>query len=258
MPRKILKNKPLVEAILELKWALKNIGKDLQIDPHYKIMLGRLYERLSSNYPAHEQLPSAMIPDEMAAYNVQHRFRYAENDWPLVQIGPGILTFNETHKYIWEDFRANSLDVFQKLQEVHPNPSEFRIISIMLRYIDAVEFEYELNDVFDFIRDNLKIQAGMPTNLFENTTIKNIPSQFSWQSTFQCDNPQSAITIRFATGQKNKKPALIWETIVHSTGDNVPTIPNQLPSWIDAAHNITDDWFFKLIEGNLERRFNGD
>jgi hypothetical protein len=25
--------------------------------------------------------------------------------------------------------------------------------------------------------------------------------------------------------------------------------------WIDAAHEITDEWFFKLIEGELERSF---
>jgi uncharacterized protein (TIGR04255 family) len=256
--RRILKNKPLVEAIVELKWALKNIGEDLQIDPHYKIMLGRLYDRLSSKYPEHEQLPSALMPDEMSAYIVQHRFRSAKNDWPLVQIGPGILTFNETHKYIWENFRASTLEVFQKLQGAHPKPEEFRIISLMLRYIDAIEFDYESNNIFDFIRDNLKIQTEIPANLFKDGSIKNIPSQFSWQSTFKCDKPQGAITIHFATGKKGARLALIWETIVHSIDTNVQTKIERFPLWIDEAHSVADNWFFKMIKGELERRFSSE
>jgi uncharacterized protein (TIGR04255 family) len=35
-------------------------------------------------------------------------------------------------------------------------------------------------------------------------------------------------------------------------------MPKGFANWIDAAHAITDDWFFKLIEGELERRFSGD
>jgi uncharacterized protein (TIGR04255 family) len=35
-------------------------------------------------------------------------------------------------------------------------------------------------------------------------------------------------------------------------------MPNDFEKWLDAAHAVTDDWFFKLIDGELERRFSGD
>jgi uncharacterized protein (TIGR04255 family) len=61
--------------------------------------------------------------------------------------------------------------------------------------------------------------------------------------------------IRVATGQKNNIPAIVWETIIESAGDDLPSMPTDFSNWIDAAHEITDDWFFKMIEGELERRF---
>jgi len=75
MPGKDLKNKPLVEAILEVKWELQRLAPGVEIDAHYKIFLGRLFDRVSSVYPEHEQLPTATIPDEIVGQVVQHRFR---------------------------------------------------------------------------------------------------------------------------------------------------------------------------------------
>ncbi|MBI5788034.1 MAG: TIGR04255 family protein [Candidatus Schekmanbacteria bacterium] len=257
MPEKILKNKPLVESILEIKWTLASPAPNILIDPHYKLLLGRLYERLSSNYPEHEQLPSAMIPDEMAAHIVQHRFRYSSGDWPLVQIGPGIITINDTHKYTWDDFRSRCIDIIHKLFSAHPKPSDLKIEGLFLRYIDAVEFDYESTDIYTFLREKMKVTLELPQNLFTNN-IRKLPNLFSWQSAFSCANPKGMVTVCFATGHKEAKPALLWETMVHTTGANVPPLPEGFQKWIDSAHTITDDWFFKIIEGELERRFSGE
>jgi uncharacterized protein (TIGR04255 family) len=110
MPSKILKNKPLVEAIIEVRWQLKSPNPGIQIDPHYKILLGRLYDKVVQKYPEHEQLPTASMPDEVTGQMVHHRFRNGGNDWPLLQVGPGIFTLNDTHKYTWEDFRARAVE----------------------------------------------------------------------------------------------------------------------------------------------------
>jgi uncharacterized protein (TIGR04255 family) len=65
------------------------------------------------------------------------------------------------------------------------------------------------------------------------------------------------VHVSFATGRKEDKPAILWETTVQSVDDDVPAMPDGFAAWFDAAHEITDDWFFKLIEGELERRFEG-
>ncbi|MCD6239350.1 MAG: TIGR04255 family protein [Thermotogae bacterium] len=96
MERKILKNKPLVEAIFEFRWKLQEPSIGVKIDPHYKILIGRMYDRVKDEYPFHEQLPAATMPDEIAGYVVQHRFRKDKDKWPLIQIGPGIITLNDT------------------------------------------------------------------------------------------------------------------------------------------------------------------
>ena len=39
---------------------------------------------------------------------------------------------------------------------------------------------------------------------------------------------------------------------------DINEVPNDFDSiieWIKKAHNLTDDWFFKLIKGDLEEKF---
>jgi uncharacterized protein (TIGR04255 family) len=100
MARKILRNKPLLEAIFELRWELQEQAPGLKLDPHYKILIGSLYDRVKDEYPFHEELPTATIPDEISGYIVKHRFRKSENGWPLIQLGPGVVTLNDTEGYV--------------------------------------------------------------------------------------------------------------------------------------------------------------
>ena len=104
----------------------------------------------------------------------------------------------------------------------------------------------------------MKLGINLPDSLFQDTSVENRPQSFSWQAMFQCSNPRGKVHIGFATGQKEDKPAILWETTVQSAEDDLPIIPDGFPHWFEAAHEITDDWFFKLIEGELERRFEGE
>jgi uncharacterized protein (TIGR04255 family) len=127
-----------------------------------------------------------------------------------------------------------------------------------LRYIDAVEFHYEEESAFAFLRDKLKVGISLPAALFEQTGIRESPRSLSWQATFQCSDPRGGVHVSFATGQKEGKPAILWVSTVVYERDELPGMPSGFPAWVDAAHAITHDWFFKLIEGELERRFDGE
>lgn len=255
---KELKNKPLVEAILEVRWKLQGTSPGTKTDPHYKILLGRLFDRMIKDYPQHEQLPAARIPDEFSGHIVQHRFRVAENEWPLVQIGPGIFAVNSTDEYTWSDFRSRALSAIERLYESHPKVEDLKISNLILRYIDAVDFDHRVDNTFEFLRDKLKLNISLPNNLFDSTGVANTPRSLTWQSSFACEKPKGIVNIRFATGQKNNVPALVWETTVESAGEDLPEMPKRFENWIEAGHNITDDWFFKMIAGELERRFSGE
>lgn len=255
---KELINKPLVEAILEVRWRLQGASPAHQTDPHYKLLLGRLFDRMLKDYPEHEQLPAANIPDELVGHVVQHRFRVAANTWPLVQVGPGIFTVNSTDDYTWLDFRPRALSAIKKLYDAHPKVGDLKITNLILRYIDAVDFDFGVGDSFEFLRDKLKMNISFPPNLFDDTGVENKPSSLTYQSSFKCEKPKGLISIRFATGQKNNAPAVVWETTVESAEDDLSQMPQTFEGWLDEAHEISDNWFFKMIEGELERRFSGE
>lgn len=258
MTSKELKNKPLVEAILEVRWALCPQPPNLQGDPHYKILLARLFDRMIKEYPEHEQLPAANVPDIFVGHVVQHRFRVARNKWPLFQVGPGVLTVNSTDDYTWSDFRRRILSVITELYNAHPKVEDFKVTNLILRYIDAVHFDYLENNSFAFLRDMLKLSVSFPSDLFSETGVADRPCRLTWHTSFECDNPDGIVNLRFASGQKNAAPAIVWEITLESSGHDIPSMPTNFKGWIDAAHTVTDDWFFKLIAGELERRFSSD
>jgi uncharacterized protein (TIGR04255 family) len=203
-------------------------------------------------------LPSANLPDELVGHAVQHRFRVRSSEWPLIQVGPGVLTLNETQKYTWSDFGMRAKKAIDRLIEAHPSAGELRIESVVLRYIDAVEFDYRADDPLGFLREKLKLNVSLPERLFAGTEVDRRPTAVSWQATFPCKDPKGEVHLSFATGQKDGRPAIFWETTVRSSGDATPSLPDAFPAWLDAAHRITDKWFFTLIEGDLHRRFEGE
>ena len=257
--RKGLKNKPLVEAILELKWALPSQPTPgTEADPHYRLLLGRLSERVQDDYPCHESLPTAQIPDAMVAHMAQHRFRASDGGWPLIQVGPGLLAVNETDGYTWNNFKARCEKAVHSLFDAHPAKQNLKVQELTLRYIDAVEVDFGKESVFRFLKDKMKTSICLPGSLFDGGRVKESPAAFNWQASFPHDDPGGLVTLRFAVGKHKDKSALIWETLVHAARERIPTMPDGFSEWIRKAHNLTDDWFFKLIEGELERRFSGE
>lgn len=253
-----LKLKPLVECILEVRWQLEVPSPGLTRDPQYRLVLGRLFDRLVGEYPYHEELPTARIPDELSGHNVQHRLRSGPTEWPLVQIGPGIFTVNDTEKYSWEDFRARISRAVCKLFESFPQGAVPRIEDLVLRYVNAIETDYESESILGWLNQKMKIDITLPCELFEGTQVRQAPSSLQWTSMFRCERPSGMIQIGFATGQKQGRPALVWETLVRSAGEDLPELPAGFEAWIDQAHEIALDWFQKMISGELERSLSDD
>jgi uncharacterized protein (TIGR04255 family) len=255
--RKVLKNKPLIESIFEMRWELKERVPGIWVDPHYKIIIGRIYDKLNVEYPFYETLPAASIPEEMVGYIVQHRFRKNEQEWPLIQIGPGIITVNDTEGYIWEDFEKNVLKAINVLFEVYPDSrNNLKIKNLLLRYIDGINFNFDSDSIFEFLANNMKTKISLCPELFKTTGVDTIPFGFDWRFAFRSTKPAGIVNLRFVRGKKKDSDSLIWETMIQSVSNDFPkNIIENIQQWLTEAHNLTDDWFFKLIEGDLERRF---
>jgi uncharacterized protein (TIGR04255 family) len=243
---KDLPRKPLVEAIVEVQW-----GSEGQSDPAYPIVVGRLFERVQPKYPEIEDLLAVAVPAELTVHIVRHRFRRSKGGWPLVQIGPGVFTFNETEGYRWDEFSAQAKALLPKLYEAHPTPDTFRPNSILLRYINALEFDYFSRDLLRLLADKLHTSLSLPEAVFSRTKVHSRPVGLKVQTAFPVEEPRGALTLQFASGTSKGKQALVWEIHVRSVGDDVPEMPAGFDAWLDAAHSVAEEWFFGLAEGEL-------
>jgi hypothetical protein len=104
----------------------------------------------------------------------------------------------------------------------------------------------------------MKVSISLPDALFDSRRVGRDPAAFNWQASFPNEIPGGLMTLRFAVGKHKDRPALIWETLVQTTRDCIPALPDGFTVWLGQAHDLTDDWFFKFIEGELGRRFSGE
>lgn len=245
-----LPNKPLVETFLEIKW-----GEPGRPDPAYPLIVGRLYEKMKDPYRAIQDLDLAQFPPALAVHVPRHRFRVGENQWPLVQIGPGIAAVNDTENYSWSDFRARALVLLVSLREVHPQGDEMPITGLKLEYIDAIEFDFEVGDVRPFLREKLRIVLALPDAVFDGQPVDDRPKHTVVQLAFPTRSPRGLIQFSVRTGAKEGRPALILNTSVASAGDDAADGWRELGTWLDGAHNIIRHWFFTLVQGQLLKEF---
>jgi uncharacterized protein (TIGR04255 family) len=249
---KPLSSKPLVEALVEIRW-----GEEGQPDPAYPIIVGRLFERLRPDYPEIEALPLAQVPAELATHMVRHRFRRASENWPLVQVGPGVLTFNETDGYHWDDFSQRAKGLMPMLFETHPNPRSLVINSVLLRYINALAVDYSSENLLVFLSSKLHTSLTLPSEAFSRTGVADRPVSLAIQLAFPAREPKGTLALLFGNGTSKGKPALVWEIHVRSTGSDVPRMPEAFGDWLDSAHGVAEEWFFELAKGELLRLFQG-
>ncbi|HUT75246.1 MAG TPA: TIGR04255 family protein [Armatimonadota bacterium] len=245
-----LPNKPLVEAILEIKW-----GEQTQPDPAYPIIVGRLYEKVREAYPVIEDLPVVQVPPNMTIHVVRHRFRASEDGWPLIQVGPGVVTLNTTESYQWPGFRDRALALHPHIKESHTKPEALNVTSLVLRYIDAVEVDSEQMDMRDFLKRKLHIDVSAPDILFEGQPVENRLTDAIVQLSFPTTSPSGQVQLAISTGQKGGKPAVVWNTLLLSAGTDAQKGWEDFAGWLDAAHSVLHHWFFALIQGDLYEGF---
>ena len=259
MAEERLKHPPMIEALVEIKWELTERSSAGYYDPHYQLLLGSFYDKIKSRYPYHEPLPTSEVPDDVTGRMVKHRFRTAKNEWPLVQIGPGVITVNETGKYdTFEVFKPRVIEVIGALFDCHPNTDDLKISSLQIRYIDAVEFDYYESNICDFLTDKMHIESKIPECLTISGNTEELPISFALGTVLRCKEPPGNATLKINTGHRLKQRAVIWNQIFESSGEDVPKMPDEFEDWIDKAHKIIHAWFDGIIEGDLKEGFNSD
>ena len=211
-----------VEAIFELRWALQKQEQQPDqagIDPGFQILLGRFYDKVSADFPESENLQLAIFPEMMTPYLVRNRFRKTKNGWPLVQLGTGILSVNDTESYDWSTFKPMLYRAVEILLETYPkNIAPLMLSQVTLRYINAIPLNaLDGNKGFlEFLKDYLHTNISIDPLLFDNPSLASVPSALTLRLNYPLEKPQGVGVIAFSSGMKQNVPSLIWENMVIS------------------------------------------
>lgn len=254
--REDLPNKPLVEAIFELQWALQ-ANDNVQRDPGFRILLGRMYDKVHSEYPELEDLPQTLVPEDVIPRIVRHRFRVRKNGWPLVQVGPGILSVNDTEGYTWDDFKPRLIKAITALYESYPTDiHKLTVTQVMFRYIDAIPYNGSV-PILQFLRESMHTDIHVDPRLFDEEALADSPIGLQLSLAYALPDLPGDVIISLSLGARNGKPCIIWDTQVRAQGDNVPKGLKAYEPWLEAAHTVSGKWFRTLSRGKLYDSFRG-
>jgi len=263
-----LKHPPLIEALMEIKWELQKKGPDTFIDPGYKLANGRLYDRIKDKFSYIEQLPIENInfPEELTTYSVRTQFRAKKNAWPLVQFGPGIASINFSSPYSWDNFKGKVEFVIPQLLDSYKGIGQdgkdipLKIKSGLLRFINAQDFNWENENILEYIESNLHTRIELPKGISDSESIIKLPNNVVMQIGYLISKPEGQVFIRISTGLVGQIKKIIWELLFISKDNYAPQLDNmnEFIQWLTEAHEIIEKCFFSLIDGALLKKYQGD
>jgi uncharacterized protein (TIGR04255 family) len=236
-----LPNAPLIEVILEFRWTVTN-NTDLS---KIQYLYGDLYNDLKEKYPYREAVFPIALPNEFTLNNPIHRYRTAKDDYPLYQVGPGIITLNTIDsKYDWDEFSSEAEQLLNSFIAVQTQLTDKLIPS--LTYIDFIAFDFEKNNVMDYINENFNLK-------FEQSFINSNKTN-DLKLGFNYEIEVGNLTVMFSKGNnKNNETGIAIQTNIKGKAHNLDS--KILIDWLGKAHGISSEMFKKLTAGKLYESF---
>jgi uncharacterized protein (TIGR04255 family) len=251
-----LNHNPLVEAWLEIRWELENAEQPgFMQDPGYAFALGTLYGSIKSDFPYIENTDATQAVIEIP-YVVRHRFRPAKDQWPILQIGPGVASVNLTESYTWDGLKKLAGTLAERLLEAY-STRDLKIQLVSLKYRNAIPFAYSVENIVEFLQDELNTVLQLPT-IPGYAGSKDAPTALNFNLSYDLATPKGTGTIQFATGTSaHSGEVAIWDLVLTSGGKDVPDLRNirEFNEWLEAANMVLRDWFFSIIEGPMFEQF---
>lgn len=241
-----LPNAPLVEVVFELRWDI-NSQNDL-IDFQY--LHGDLYSIIKDSFPIRENLVPADIPFEALRSIPIFRFRRSENSYPLIQIGPGVISFNTVDEfYEWESFRDDVNALIDNINKIYP---KFESLSkkISLIYIDFFKFDKSNINSLEFINKNFNINIS--SNILTGYTEK-ILNEVNYTFDYLVNDNSLSLNITDGKINDNNFDGLVLQTRVNSLLATFNTV--ELKSWLDTSHELSSDTFKSIIKKEMYNTF---
>lgn len=230
-----LNNAPLLEVILEVRWEIETSEEKIVYDPGFELAQGVFASKISQELPYYKRIGPAVSPP---AYKAVHQFWKAEREWPVVQLGPGIMTVNDIGtNYEWDaSFKPLVIRALQALNISYK--ANIRYNFFLLRYINALAVPKEVN-FYSFVEDVLQIRIEKRFD-FQGTF-----DDFAFSETYSLPN-ESEINLAANSGVNiaTQQQALIWQLSVIK---NAALGFEEINSWIEESHVHTSSLFRKII-----------
>lgn len=245
MKHKHLLNGPLTEAIFEIFWMTEVDDLGFPIDPEFDLAQGIFAHEISREFKVHKRIQS---PNGIKIFpKPVHQFWKGELEWPVVQLGPGILAVNQTNKdYTWEEsFRPTIHKAINILRSSYQKGIKFK--SAKLRYLNT----YELGDNEDYLHF---IENSLSTKIVNNYKLPGALHGIKYNQTFKLeDNSFLAIETQTVINNQTKQPAVMWGITCEN---QTPLAHSDLCNWLDSAHNYISETFVNMINKDLYAKFN--
>jgi uncharacterized protein (TIGR04255 family) len=252
---------PLIEVVAELHWRIQpiNLFPGAGVDPFFQIIRENLTSLLAAvGFPYVENIVPKGIPQELLAYKPVVRLRPAENQWPLYQLGPGLLAINITPPYRgWLDFRKTIEFGLTKLYEAMPDPEKFlHLKKFELRYVDAFTAKHGFRTYPEFTEKCLLAGVTLSETITKRTTLV-----FGGiTKVFEVRAPLSSIaetvgSIKVAPGVIRDENVAIAELKMLSEFNAKFCSTKQVLEWLDLAQDELNIWFEALVSDDLRKTF---
>jgi len=234
---------PLIEVIFEIKWDITNKADILD----FQYIHGDLYSRLRDKYPYRENVLPPEVPLEVVKGLPVFRYRKDKNCYPLIQVGPGLLTVNTNDdEYYWDTYLVEINSTLENFNNIY---SKFTglMLSPSITYIDFFEVDFTKTNPLDFINENLGLTVEQ--NFLEkgNLTAKEV------NLTFNNTSGDNLLSLNLRSGKFNNKEGVVMQTKI--IGKKTKYSNEQLNSWLNETHEVCSKTFKKITGGKLYHSF---
>lgn len=240
----VYENAPLVEVVAECRWELMPIASvpGASIDPLFNKAKSRFATYVGQMGFSHlETLSPPEIPIEILANKPIIRCRGAAGRWPLLQLGPGILTSNIIPPYGgWTEFREIVQNGFHAIDQVYRIGSDFCVISFMqLRYINAFTKRHGYEDYVRFAADDLGVGLSLRGGLIESLLADGEGHDYVSEVRIPLRAPEgSQLSTNISPGRRDDAPAAIVDIRVSQTklSGGLQSVEDMMV-WMDTARS---------------------
>ena len=234
---------PLIEVVFELRWSVKN-KSDLM---NAEYLYGDIFAEIKNKFPQRERILPIEIPVELTINKPVYRYRANKSGYPLIQIGPGLLTLNTTaNLYEWNVFFNDAKELTKTFIKIF-KPGKEKKINLSLLYLDFFPFDFSSGDVSKFINENLNITIKQ--SFIENV---NYPKEIDIAYSFDINQGVLKVSLQKGTYKSQNEGLLLQSRI---NGAPIQPETNLITEWLNYSHGICSNLFKELTKGQLYESF---